>query len=46
MSKRPFVIFGIFAAFCLVALPLWALAKEGGENGFTNLLVGNGNNRK
>jgi mono/diheme cytochrome c family protein len=29
MSKRPFVIFGIFAVICLVALPFWALAKEG-----------------
>ena len=29
MSKRPFVIFGIFAAICLVALPAWALLKEG-----------------
>ena len=31
MSKRPFVIFGIFAAICLVAIPLWALSKEGSE---------------
>lgn len=30
--KRPLVIFGIFAAICLVALPLWALAKEGSES--------------
>ena len=29
MSKRPLVIFGIFAAICLVALPFWALAKGG-----------------
>jgi mono/diheme cytochrome c family protein len=29
MSKRPFVIFGIFAVICLVVLPFWALAKEG-----------------
>ena len=29
MSKRPFVIFGIFAIVCLVVLPFWALAKEG-----------------
>ncbi len=29
MSKRPFVIFGIFAVICLVALPFWALAKVG-----------------
>jgi cytochrome c550 len=29
MSKRPFVIFGIFAVVCLVVLPFWALGKEG-----------------
>lgn len=29
MTKRPIVIFGIFAAICLVGLPFWALAKEG-----------------
>jgi mono/diheme cytochrome c family protein len=29
MSKRPFVIFGIFAVICLVVLPFWALAEEG-----------------
>jgi mono/diheme cytochrome c family protein len=32
MSKRPFVIFGVFAAICLVALPFWALAKEGSSD--------------
>jgi mono/diheme cytochrome c family protein len=32
MSKRPFVIFGIFAVICLVVLPLWALAKEGSSD--------------
>jgi mono/diheme cytochrome c family protein len=32
MSKRPFVIFGIFAVICLVALPFWALATEGSED--------------
>jgi mono/diheme cytochrome c family protein len=31
MSKRPFYVFGIFAAICLVALPIFALGKEGGE---------------
>jgi mono/diheme cytochrome c family protein len=29
MSKRPFVIFGIFAVICLVVLPFWAIAQEG-----------------
>ena len=32
MSKRPFVIFGTFAVICLVALPFWALAKEGSSD--------------
>ena len=32
MSKRPFVIFGIFAAICLVALPAWALLKVGSSD--------------
>lgn len=29
MSKRPIVIFIVFAAICLVVLPFWALAKQG-----------------
>jgi mono/diheme cytochrome c family protein len=29
MGKRPFVIFGVFAAICIVAIPLWAVSKEG-----------------
>jgi mono/diheme cytochrome c family protein len=32
MSKRPFVIFGIFAAICLVGLPFWALASGGSDD--------------
>jgi len=32
MSKRPLVIFGIFAAICLVALPAWALTQKGGSD--------------
>jgi mono/diheme cytochrome c family protein len=32
MSKRPLVIFGIFAAICLLALPAWALTKKGGSD--------------
>lgn len=31
MSKRPFYVFGIFAAICLVVLPIFALGKEGAE---------------
>jgi mono/diheme cytochrome c family protein len=30
--KRPLVIFGIFAAICIVALPAWALTKKGGSD--------------
>jgi mono/diheme cytochrome c family protein len=35
MSKRPFVIFGIFAAICLLAIPLIALGKEGDDSAGT-----------
>jgi mono/diheme cytochrome c family protein len=31
MSKGPFVIFGVFAAICVIVIPYFALAKEGGE---------------
>jgi mono/diheme cytochrome c family protein len=30
MSKGPFVIFGVFAAICLIVIPYLALAREGG----------------
>jgi mono/diheme cytochrome c family protein len=29
MSKGPFVIFGVFAAICVIVIPYLALAKEG-----------------
>ncbi len=32
MSKRTFVIFGIFAVLFGVLLPVWATSKEGGES--------------
>ena len=32
MSKTPFIVFGIFAAICLIAIPLWAFGKEGSES--------------
>lgn len=32
MSKRPLVIFVIFAAICLVGLPAWALTEKGGSD--------------
>ncbi len=35
MSKRPFVIFGLFAAICLLAIPIIALGKEGGDGAGT-----------
>ncbi len=31
MSKRTFVIFGIFALLFVVLIPLWAINKEGSE---------------
>jgi mono/diheme cytochrome c family protein len=35
MSKTPFVIFGIFAAVCVLVIPYFALAKEGDEEAAT-----------
>jgi len=35
MSKTPIVIFGIFAAICVLVIPLFALATEGGEDAST-----------
>jgi mono/diheme cytochrome c family protein len=35
MSKRPFVIFGIFAAICVIVIPYFAFAKEGDEQAAT-----------
>jgi mono/diheme cytochrome c family protein len=32
MSKGPFIVFGLFAVVCLIALPMLALGKEGGES--------------
>jgi mono/diheme cytochrome c family protein len=32
MSKKSFVIFGIFVAIFGVMLPVWAISKEGGES--------------
>lgn len=32
MSKGPFVIFGIFAAICVIAIPYLALSKDGGAD--------------
>jgi mono/diheme cytochrome c family protein len=35
MSKRPFIVFGIFAAICVIAIPIYALGKEGGKDAGT-----------
>jgi cytochrome c550 len=35
MSKRPFVLFGLFAAICLIGLPIIALGKEGDSSAAT-----------
>jgi mono/diheme cytochrome c family protein len=32
VSKPPLIIFGIFAAICVIGIPYLALAKEGGED--------------
>jgi mono/diheme cytochrome c family protein len=32
MSKRPIVIFGIFAVICVVVIPFWALNTKGKES--------------
>jgi mono/diheme cytochrome c family protein len=35
MSRTPFIVFGIFAAICVLVLPIWALASKGGEDAGT-----------
>ena len=35
MSKRPFILFGLFAAICLLVIPFIALGKEGDANAGT-----------
>jgi mono/diheme cytochrome c family protein len=35
MSKTPFIVFGIFAAICVLVLPFVALGKEGDEDAGT-----------
>lgn len=35
MSKRPFILFGLFAAVCLLVIPFFALGKEGDEDAGT-----------
>ncbi len=32
MSKRAYIYFGVFALFCLVLIPAWAISREGGES--------------
>ena len=35
MSKRPFVLFGLFALLCVIVLPIVALGKEGDQDAGT-----------
>jgi mono/diheme cytochrome c family protein len=35
MSKRPFIVFGLFAVICVLVLPFIALGKEGDEDAGT-----------
>jgi mono/diheme cytochrome c family protein len=35
MNRTPFIVFGIFAAICVLGLPIWALASKGGEDAGT-----------
>ena len=35
MSKRPFIVFGLFAAVCVIVIPFVALGKEGDEDAGT-----------
>ncbi|MET0926286.1 MAG: hypothetical protein ABWY90_02810, partial [Solirubrobacterales bacterium] len=35
MSKTPFIVFGVFAVICAIAIPVWALASKGGEDAGT-----------
>jgi mono/diheme cytochrome c family protein len=35
MNKTPFILFGIFAAICVLVIPIVALGKEGGEDAAT-----------
>jgi mono/diheme cytochrome c family protein len=35
MSRTPFVVFLVFAAICVIAIPIWALASSGGEDAGT-----------
>src|SRR5687767_12069640 len=40
MSKTPFIVFGIFAAVCVLGLPFLALGKEGDQSAATVEVAG------
>ena len=31
MSRRAYILFGVFALLCAVLIPAWAISREGGE---------------
>lgn len=35
MKRTPFIVFGLFAALCLVVIPIWAFGKEGNPSAGT-----------
>jgi mono/diheme cytochrome c family protein len=46
MSKKPFVLFAIFAALFVVAIPVWAINKEGSEDASPEKVAASDQNAK
>jgi mono/diheme cytochrome c family protein len=46
MSKKPFVLFAIFAALFVVAIPVWAINKEGSESASPEKVAASDQNAK
>jgi mono/diheme cytochrome c family protein len=46
MSKKTFVLFGIFAALFVVAIPVWAINKEGSEGASPEKVAASDQNAK